>query len=74
MSELIEEKWIYLSDDIIKSQMTNEKGKDALIHFYKRVLLQGDYEENVDYKKIEANDELVQKWKSFSFLLFKFLL
>jgi len=57
--------WIYLSDDIIKSQMTNEKGKDALIHFYKRVLLQGDYEENVDYKKIEANDELVQKWESF---------
>ena len=57
--------WIYLSDDIIKSQMTNEKGEASLRNFYKRVLLQGDYEENVDYKKIKANDELVQKWESF---------
>jgi hypothetical protein len=61
MSGLIEENWIYLSEDIIKSQMTNDKSEAALRHFYKRVLLRGDYKENVEYKKIEESDELVQK-------------
>ena len=35
--------WIYLSDEIILEQITNESGKDALTNFYKRVLLTNDY-------------------------------
>jgi hypothetical protein len=42
---------IYLSDEIILGQMTNETGKDAIRHFYIRVLLSDDYIEEVDYKR-----------------------
>lgn len=51
--------WLYLSDEMIKSQLTNEKGKDALQHFYKRVLLTSDYIPDVDYKQVRYNDPLV---------------
>lgn len=57
--------WIYLSDEIILEQITNESGKDALIHFYKRVLLTDDYIENVDYKKIKRDDKLVKEYEKF---------
>lgn len=53
--------WIYLSDEIILDQMTNEIGKDDLVHFYKRVLLNGDYVKNADYKNIGETHELIQK-------------
>lgn len=58
--------WIYLSDEIILEQMTNEKSKDSVIHFYKRVLLTDDYVEGIDYKKISKDDELVKNYESFS--------
>ena len=54
--------WIYLDDDIILTQMTNEKGKNALGNFFK--LLKAEYKENVDYKKIKANDELIKIYES----------
>ena len=57
--------WIYLSDEVILEQMTNESGKDALTNFYKRVLLTDDYVEGTDYKKIKRDDELVNKYESF---------
>jgi len=53
--------WIYLNDEIILSQLTNEKGKDALTHFYKRVLLKY-YKENDNYKQINKDDELVKNY------------
>jgi hypothetical protein len=52
--------WIYLNDEIILSQLTNEKGKNALSNFYKQVLLTDDYKENVDYKQICKDDELIK--------------
>jgi hypothetical protein len=56
--------WIYLSDKMIKDQMTNEKGKDALYNFYKRSLISGDYEENVDYKQITKYHDLVKLYEN----------
>ena len=35
------EGWIYLSDEIILNQMTNEKGRNKIEHFIKRKLLNG---------------------------------
>src|SRR5690349_8622160 len=54
--------WIYLSNQIILHWLTNEKGKDAIGHFYKRVLLkEGEYHAGEDYKEITKEDELVRK-------------
>lgn len=58
-------EWIYLSDKIIKEQLINEKGKDALYNFYKRVLISDDYEENVDYKQINKDHDLVKSYENF---------
>ena len=54
--------WIYLNDEIILSQLTNEKGKNSLYNFYTRVLLTEDYKENVDYKQINKDDELIKEY------------
>ena len=45
--------WIYLNDEIILSQLTNEKGKNALCNFYKQVLLTEDYKENVINRSVK---------------------
>jgi hypothetical protein len=60
--------WIYLNDEIILGQLTKETGKDALTHFYKRVLLSEDYKENVDYKEINKDDELIKEYEKMSSL------
>ena len=39
--------WLYLSDEIILEQMTNEKGRMASTDFYNRVLLTEEYIENI---------------------------
>ena len=53
--------WIYLNDEIILTQLTHEKGKDALQNFYNRVLLKY-YKENDNYKQINKDDELVKNY------------
>ena len=45
--------------------MTNETGKDAIRHFYIRVLLSDDYIEEVDYKKIKKDDDLIKIYEKF---------
>jgi hypothetical protein len=55
--------WIYLSDDIIKTYLTNETGKDALQNFYKRVLIPY-YEKDFDYKQVSKDNELVNSYSS----------
>ena len=57
--------WIYLSDEIILEQMTNENSKDALQNFYNRVLMTDDYVEGIDYKKISKDDELVKNYEEY---------
>ena len=57
--------WIYLNDEIILGQLTKETGKDALQNFYRRVLLTEDYKENVEYKQINKDDELVKEYERF---------
>ena len=42
--------YILLSDEIVLDQLTDEKGKDALSHFYKQILLKCDSECNPYYK------------------------
>ncbi len=51
--------WIYLSDEMILEYLTNETKKDALRHFYDRILL-ASYEEGIDYKEVLAEHELVK--------------
>lgn len=50
--------WILLQDDIILGQMTIQTNKNALSRFYE--MLTEEYQENIDYKKINHNHELVQ--------------
>jgi phage anti-repressor protein len=57
--------WIYLSDEMIKEQMTNEKSACAIPNFYNRVLISDDYEENIDYKKITKDHDLVKSYENF---------
>ena len=51
--------WIYLSDELILENLTNETGKDAIINFYKRIMIP-TYEDELDYKQVSADNELVK--------------
>lgn len=51
--------WLYLSDTMIKDQLTNDKGKNAISRFYENVLLTREYKSGVDYKRIDQYDPLV---------------
>jgi len=55
--------WIYLNDEIILGELTNEKGRMAITNFYNQVLLTEDYTIDTDYKKIDKNDELIKKYE-----------
>lgn len=50
--------WIYLSDELILSELTNASGRSALSDFYKRMMTYG-YTENIDYKLVSINDPIV---------------
>ena len=53
--------WLYLSDELILGELTDETGKDAIAHFYSRRLLKSaEFIENRDFKKITKDDELVR--------------
>lgn len=52
--------WIYLSDEIILKNFTNQEGKDAIGNFYRRTLLKHSYIEGVDYQEVSKMHELVQ--------------
>jgi hypothetical protein len=58
--------WIYLSDKMIKEQLTNEKRSDKNVtkDFYNRMLISDDYEENVDYKQITKYHDLVKLYEN----------
>lgn len=51
--------WLYLSDEMVRSQLTNETSIAAVSNFNKRILTGKDYVLNVDYKQIEYNDPLI---------------
>ena len=51
-------EWIYLSDEIILGELTNDKGRNSLKNFYDQCLTK-KYKINIEYKKIDKNDELV---------------
>ena len=61
--------WIYLSDELILGNLTNETKKDAIRHFYDRILLKGDFQEGFDYKEISPSDGLVNLYSP-KYLLF----
>ena len=54
------ECWIYLSDELILNQLTDEKHPMALNNFYERFLLSSDYIDGIDYKQIDSNSDLVK--------------
>ncbi len=59
--------WIYLSDELIRDHLTNEKDtsgnlkKNAVMHFYDRKLIP-IYDKDIDYCEVSANHELVQNY------------
>lgn len=57
----IEDEWIYLSDEIILEKLTNQKSKNGINNYCKRILIP-NYEENIDYKEVSFNHELVKKY------------
>ena len=64
------DNYILLSDEIILEQLTDEKGKDALSHFYKQILLKYDskcnpyYKINDDYICITKDHDLVKMYNN----------
>ena len=60
-SDNFNENWIYLSDEMILNNMTNDTKKDALTNFYKRILFTS-FTINIDYKEIKKDDELIKKY------------
>jgi hypothetical protein len=62
-SDNFNENWIYLSDEMILNNMTNETKKDALTNFYKRTLFT-NFIIDVDYKEIKKDDELIKKYET----------
>jgi hypothetical protein len=57
--------WIYLSDEIILGQLTNDTGSTAIPNFIKRMLIGcNDYEENTHYKIIKKDDDLVTTYSN----------
>ena len=52
-------EWIYLSDELILENLTNETTKFAVPDFIKRILIT-TYEEEIDYKQVLADNELVK--------------
>ena len=56
-------EWIYLSDNLILENLTNETGKDAIRNFYNRIMIP-TYEEEIDYKQVSADNELVKFWRA----------
>ena len=64
-SDNFNENWIYLSDEMILTNMTNETKKNALTHFYERVLFT-NFTIDVDYKEIKMNNELIKKYNEVS--------
>jgi phage anti-repressor protein len=57
------QSWLYLSDNYIKEWLTNERKKDVLRNFYNQNLIK-NYEENIDYKMVTKDHELVKKYRS----------
>ena len=51
--------WIYLSDELILENLTNETKKQAITNFYERILIP-TYEEVIDYQQVLADNELVK--------------
>ena len=63
-SDNFNENWIYLSDEMILTNMTNETKRDALRHFYERVLFT-DFTIDINYKEIKKDDDLIKKYDKF---------
>jgi hypothetical protein len=55
--------WIYLTKEMVVDWMGYKDGKDTMTHFYKQNLLK-NYEENVDYKEVKKDDEIIKNFYS----------
>ena len=62
---LFNHNWIYLSEDMILENLTNEQSKHAITNFYNRNLIP-NYIEGTDYQLVTIAHEVVQFWCSFS--------
>jgi hypothetical protein len=53
--------WLYLSDELILENLTNDNGKTAIANFYTRILIP-NYEENSDYKQVTIDNKIIKSW------------
>ena len=58
--------WIYLSDEIILNYLSEDNGSSAIANFYKRILIKLPYQENIDYKQVSYDNEIVKFGLTFS--------
>lgn len=56
--------WIYLTKEMVVDWMGYKNSKDTMQHFYTQNLIK-NYEENMDYKEVKSNDEIVRTTESF---------
>lgn len=54
--------WIYVHKEMIIDWMGYSNGKNTLNDFYKKIIK--EYEENIDYKEISKDDEIVKSFYS----------
>lgn len=59
---LIEIDWIYVSNEIVYDHFGYKKSKDTMKDFYNRLLLK-DFQENIDYKEVDKNHDVVKEYR-----------
>jgi hypothetical protein len=57
-----ENNWIYLSNELILGNLVNENGTHTIRNFYRNVLLENPYRENIDYKQVSEEHELIKSY------------
>jgi hypothetical protein len=58
---IINKEWIYLTKEMVVNWMGYSDSKDTMNDLYKK--LTKKYEENIDFKEVDQNDELVVKFR-----------
>lgn len=52
--------WIYVTKEMVVDWMGYKDNQSTLKDFYTK--LRKEYEENIDYKEVDQNDEIVKEW------------
>lgn len=58
LNKIINEEWVYITETIVSKWMGYKLTKDIMYNFSIRI--KKDFEENIDYKEVDKNHEIVQ--------------